>query len=541
MVSSLIRTVLVLCFTANIPAVFSQDDANPGQTETKTVVIPVAEPSGPQDALNRGTPRGAITGFLQACEAFDFERAAQYLDLRNVPKSVATIGGAELARRLNHILSRAVWLDDYTISDDPKGILGDGLPTYRDELVRIPTDDGEAILWLQQVPREDGESIWKVSNRSVVLIPDLYELYSYPPGVETVRGWFPSNAAFLGLELFKVFILIVLMLLAWPVLHLIGLGLARVFSSPASNRYPLVRKICTRPLVALGILIVLYAALGELGMGARAQQIARAHTLLTFVVVWIIWSVINLYRNHQEDKIAAQGRPGAAKLVRPLTTFLKLTVLLVAFLFWLQNLGVNISALLAGLGIGGLAVALALQRPIEDLMGALSIFSQSPLRVGDLVRYGDVLGNVEDIGLRTTRLRTLTNTVVSIPNSLISAREVENLTYRSKIRYWPTLRLRYDTTPEQLRKITGRIVSMLESHERVHDDGIRARVTEFANDAILVSVHCFMKTIDFAESLEIGEDLNFRIMEILRAEGAAFALPSHSLFVEGGDVKASPG
>jgi MscS family membrane protein len=392
---------------------------------------------------------------------------------------------------------------------------------------------------LQHVPRGDGENIWKLSNRSVALIPELYEIYSYPPGVETVRSWFPESGSFLGLEPFKWFILVVLSVLSWPFLHLAGLLLARLFSSPSSPLYPLVRKVFTRPLVALGILVVINLALTELGMGAKAQQVAKAHTLLTFVSVWILWSIISLYRDHHQAKLEAQGRPGAAKLTRPLTTFVKLLILLIAVLFWLQNIGVNISTLLAGLGIGGLAMALALQRPIEDLMGALTIFTQSPFRVGDLVRYGEVLGQVEDIGLRTTRVRTLTNTVVSIPNALIAHREVENLTYRTKIRYWPTLRLRYDTSPAQLRDITTRIVDMLESHERVYDERIRARVTNFESDAILIKVHCYMKTIDFAESLEISEDLNLRIMDLVHEADARFALPSRSLFVEGDSSGAS--
>jgi len=167
-------------------------------------------------------------------------------------------------------------------------------------------------------------------------------------------------------------------------------------------------------------------------------------------------------------------------------------------------------------------------------MGALTIFSQAPLRVGDLVRYGEVVGTVEDIGLRTTRIRTLTNTVVSVPNALIAHREVENLTYRTKIRYWPTLRLRYDTSAEQLREITGNIVRMLQQHERVHDDPVRARVTDFDTDAILVKVHSFMKTTDFAQSLAIQEDLHYRVMEIVRAAGAQFALPGRSIHLEGG-------
>ena len=130
-------------------------------------------------------------------------------------------------------------------------------------------------------------------------------------------------------------------------------------------------------------------------------------------------------------------------------------------------------------------------------------------------------------------MRTLTNTVISIPNALIASVEVENLTYREKIRYWPTLRLRYDTSPEQLRAVRNRITELLQANDKVYDDPVRVRVTDFAEDAILVKVHSFLITTDFTESLEIAEGLNLSIMDILAEEGARFALPGRSIYMEG--------
>ena len=155
------------------------------------------------------------------------------------------------------------------------------------------------------------------------------------------------------------------------------------------------------------------------------------------------------------------------------------------------------------------------------------------MRVGDLCRYGTELGVVEDIGLRTTRLRTLTNTVVSVPNALIASVEVENLSFRTKIRYWPTLRLRYDTTPDQLRFISTGIMEVLEKNEQVHEDPLRVRFTDFDDDALLIKVHSFVKTTDFAEYLAIAEEINIQIMEIVKSSGTSFALPGRAIFMEG--------
>ncbi len=487
---------------------------------------------GPEDALNRGTPRGSIIGFLQACAEFDFEKAAEYLDLRNLPQEAEAIGGPELARQLNHVLSRAVWLDDYTVSDNPDGVKGDGLPDYRDQLVVIKTHDGNVPIWMQHVPRGDGELIWKLSNRSVALIPELYDEFSYPPAIERIRGWFPEDASFLGVEAFKWFIIIVIVLLSWPIFYILGLLLTRLFSSPASPTYPLWRKVMTGPMVAVAILTLVSFTIARLGIGTKAQEIMEAKTLITLVLVWAMWTIISLFKKHQQEKLTKLGRPGAAKLMQPMTTFVRMLVVLMGTLFWLNNIGVNISTLLAGLGVGGLALALALQKPLEDMMGALTLFTQAPIRVGDLCRYGTIVGEVEDIGLRNTRIRTLTNTLVHIPNARIAHIEIENFAARTKIRFWPTLRLRYDTTADQLRALINDIREMLENHERVHDDPVRVRFTEFDDDAILIKVHCFLKTTNFPESLEIGEDLNFRIMEIVQNQGAKFALPGKSIYME---------
>jgi len=515
------------------PLLFSLSAMAQETAPDEVTITPTPVDMGPEDALNRGTPRGSIIGYMEASAALDFKTAAEYLDLRNLPREVDELGGPELARQLHHVLSRAVWLDDYTVSDSPEGVKGDGLPDYRDELVVIKTDDGEVPIWMQHVPRGDGEKIWKLSNRSVALIPALYDEFSYPQLVETIRGWFPDDAVFMGLEVFKIFIIVILALLCWPVFHLIAVLLLRLFSSPESPTYALWRKVLTGPMVAVAILLVGEFTLGRLGISAKAENIMEAKTVNTIVLIWALWLIINLVKKHKQEKLIKLGRPGAAKLMQPMTTVAKLMVLLLGTLFWLSNMGVNISTVLAGLGVGGLALALALQKPLEDMMGALTLFTQAPIKVGDLCVYGTIKGHVEDIGLRSTLIRTLSNTLVHIPNARIAIMEIENLSAREKIRYWPTLRLRYDTTAEQLRTVLTNIVEMLEQHERVYNDPIRARFAEFDEDAILIKIHSFMKTTVFAESLEIGEDLNFRVMEIVQDSGAKFALPGKSIYMEG--------
>ena len=385
----LVASVLVSCLPVQ---------AQEKPTET-TAIAPVAVDKGPQDALDRGNPRSSIIGYLDAASEFNWERAAEYLDLRNLPPAIEEIGGPELARQFNHVVSRAVWLDRYNVSDNPEGLQGDDLPAYRDELFKIQAKDDEIPIWLQRVPRADGVLIWKLSNRSVARIPELYDFYSYSAPVEKVRSWFPENASFLGLEAFKWFIVIVISLVCWPVYRLVAILLSRLFSSPEKDIYPLIRNIFTGPIVFISILITAKTTIERLGAGALAQQVMQTKTLSILALIWALWAVSNLVKTYQQDKLNKAGRPGAAKLMQPLTTLVKILIFIFGLLFWLNNIGINITTVLAGLGVGGLAVALALQKPIEDMMGALTIFSQASMRVGDFCRYGTEMGIVEDIGL----------------------------------------------------------------------------------------------------------------------------------------------
>ena len=523
---------LALFFCAFSTAAHAQEISE--QTETIELTVPVAiEEQVPDDALGRGTPRGSIAGFLNTTSEFQFEKAAEYLDLRNLPGDIRAIGGAELARQLNHVLSRSVWIDDYALSDEPLGAQGDGLPEFRDIFVVIPTPDGEVTLWMQRIPRGDDVYIWKVSNRSVAQIPALYTLYSYTAPVEAIRQFIPDRITFLGMEAFKWVIMLIVALLCWPVFYLLGNLLARAVSSSEKPSFPHVKQLFTGPVVLIAILLVSSALVRKLGLSAYAQQIMNAYTLITVAAVWLLVSLINVAKNIQQEKLLENDRPGAAKLLRPAATLLRIFVVLLGLLFWLHNIGINITTVLAGLGVGGLAMALALQKPIEDMMGALSIFTQATVRVGDLVRYGDSIGTVEDIGLRITRIRTLTNTIITIPNAKIAYSELENLSCREKIRYRPRLRLRYDTDPEQIRNICGRIAEALANNPTVYGDEVRARFTRFEEDAVVIDVHCYLRTTRFPEFLEYQEELNYRIMEIVRSEGARFALPGRSLYLEG--------
>ena len=169
---------------------------------------------------------------------------------------------------------------------------------------------------------------------------------------------------------------------------------------------------------------------------------------------------------------------------------------------------------------------------MEDVFGAITLYTQQPIRVGDFCRIGTETGTIEEIGLRTTRLRTLANTLIAVPNARLANEPIDNISARSKILFRPTLRLKYDTSPEQLQSILDGIREMLGTHDRVLQDNHRVRFTNIADDALLIEVYAYVDTRDSAVYLELAEDLNMRILQIVARAGTTLSLPARTLHIE---------
>jgi MscS family membrane protein len=249
--------------------------------------------------------------------------------------------------------------------------------------------------------------------------------------------------------------------------------------------------------------------------------------------------VVDVLAAAVEGRLAARGPTAAGALVPIGRTIVKVLVLLFAVLATLQNVGVNVTGLLAGLGIGGLALALAAQKTVENLFGGVSVILDQPVRVGDFCRFGGRVGTVEEVGLRSTRIRTLDRTVVSIPNAEFSALQLENFSRRDRIRLHTMLGLRYETTPDQLRRVLADIGRLLREDPRVDPDPARIRFVGFGAYSLDCEVFAYILTADFGEFLGIREDLFLKIMDIVAASGTSFAFPSQTLYV-GADPGLAP-
>ena len=246
--------------------------------------------------------------------------------------------------------------------------------------------------------------------------------------------------------------------------------------------------------------------------------------LFVVSVTWLLLRLVDVFGELAERRLLQRDQGNAISLVPLGRKGLKLTVVLLAGLAALDSSGFDITALIAGLGVGGLAVALAAQKTLENLFGGATLLADRPVQVGDFCRFGDRVGIVEEIGLRSTRVRTLDRTIVTVPNAEFSTLQLENFAKRDRIWYHPRLGLRYETTPDQLRYLLVEIRRMLYAHPKVDPDPARIRFVGFGDSSLDLDIYAYVRTHDYNEYLEIAEDLNLRIMDIVH--GPAPASPS---------------
>ncbi|MFV1997356.1 MAG: mechanosensitive ion channel family protein [Acidiferrobacterales bacterium] len=529
---------LIVCVLLLVPAIsYAQetsgtpklkdvlDESAAGEIQTKALQKNKLVKMGPDDEYDRGVPRSAVAGYFAAVKQNDLKRAAEYLDLRQPPGGYRKSDGPELARQLKVILDRALWVDMELLSPDPKGHPDDGLSSYYDLVGQIQAGDKKYNVLLQRLPRDDGTLIWKFSKRTVRYIPAMYKAHGYGKIGEKLSQIVPSFS-FLGLAIwqwvFLILVVAVVAAIAFPIVRAASWVVRR-------KQYPLSElfsRFINGPFYVLLILIIARNNFDIIHPTLTARAVFEASTIFIAVGAWMLIRLAGLFREYWTHRLKQQDRDNAIVLLRPAFATLNILILFFAVLIWLDNIGFRVTTVLAGLGIGGIAVALATQKSIENFIGALTLFLSAPVRVGDLCRIGDQVGIVEEIGLRATKLRTLEQSLVIVPNAEFSSMQIENLTGRKSFRFNPTIRLRTDTSPDQVRRILIEFQRLLYAHSKVAEAPLRARFGGFGEFSLDISIHCYVDTTDFNEYLAVAEDLNLRIMEIISDAGSEIAIPA---------------
>jgi MscS family membrane protein len=491
------------------------------------------------DSLGRSTPRGTVVGFLNAAHKGDWTIAIQYIDSAKGEDSL------ELARQVSVVLDQGLPAENLDqLSDQPAGDLKDNPRPAKELVGTIATKGGPLSVTVERV-RRGTQSVWLFSSDTLKEIPAVYDEFNsawiaeYVPHALLRRGW-------LGVPLWQWLVLVfgvaVALLVAAAMPKIAIPLLRRVFRSIAEEQDEWLLDRLTGPLRGLISLLIIAATVSLLHLPLFARQVwyFAGGGLAIILGGWFFNRVVQVSARLLGRRVERRGGADATAVIRLIERTLSLVTFCFVVVLLLKAAGLikDVSALLAGLGVGGIAIALAAQKTLENLFGGISIIFDKTIRVGDSCRIGDRTGTVEDIGLRSTALRTDANTVLTVPNSQLSAMNIENFGMRRKIYFRHVIGLRWDTTAQKMRGLLDALRALLQADSKVEPSTSRVRLIRFGPSSLDIEIVAYILTIDDLKFLEAQENLLLRIMETIEANGAATAFPSQTLYL--GRDKAPP-
>ena len=474
-----------------------------------------------------GSPRAAVDS------VFAWQQPGK-TDLGRAAKCLARQGrtAADLQRTAYRIKrlydARGLWVDMDGISDQPDWVDSE---TGRPEVVVHENLPGVVVA-----RGADGQ--WRWTRASLDLVDETYvEAFSWlDQVVRRMPPWLRSELAgmamwqylaillvlFVGVVVRKVIQFVVAIRIrafierrgqAWAT------SLIDVFASPGAT------------LVMAGMLTLTSQYLGlPLWAGAAMQVAARGLVIVS--AVWATYRLVDVLAAYMAAKAAATDTKLDDQLVPLVRKTLKTMTVVAGVLFILQNLHVNVGSLLAGLGIGGVAVALAAKDTVANFFGSIMIFVDRPFQIGDWVVVEGAEGIVEEVGFRSTRIRTFYNSVITVPNARFTEAKIDNYGAREYRRTFVTIGLTYDTTPEQMQAFVEGVRAVIVANSFTRKDYYEIHMSGFGDSSLNVMVYFFFKVSSWSEELRQRHLVFLEIMRVAREVGVSFAFPTRTLHVE---------
>jgi len=508
--------------------------SSPAQLPTPSSTPPdKAEATAPIDPLGRTTPRGAVMELLKCTESEDYETAARYLQ----PTPGQETNLVQRAKELYALHGRfrgSVGL----LSDDPNGTVEPGLPPGEVRAGVLSAGGATLDVILVRVNDPESGKIWLVSKETVAKIPTLYAQMKTEAPTLADRI---VPAGLTGRRLLRMSLAQwIEWLLSIPISWLLAWLLTFLLSVPEQIRHKL-QKLPFRPVWETRhgmplkcILAILLHSVFVYLLGPpllyRVYYFRFLATLLAACFVWLVSTITDRSFEHALNRTRTQHGGGESILI-VMQRLTRIMLLIIASVAALSLFGINVKTTLAGLGIGGLAIALAAQKTLENLIGGVSLLMDKAVRVGDFCQIGGQLGTVEDIGLRSLKLRTLDQNLSVVPNGSLAQMQFENMARRNKLLINQTFSLRIETQAEQLRFVLDRVQSMLDQHPAIEPGSCRVRVMNFVGAAFQLELFAYGQTGDWTQFTTIRQDVILKIAEIVEASGTRFAAPTQLTYL----------
>ncbi|GGK78390.1 hypothetical protein GCM10011405_27770 [Rufibacter glacialis] len=519
---------------APVESALAQETAKEPAADTTSVVEEILAPDWLPDSLGRRTPRGTVSGFIKAISEENYNKAALFLNLDSALQDEQH--GARLAHALQRLLNKGN-LTPYTlINDTYDGKTDDNLGPNL-ERVGSASVNGETFdLFLEKTEDPVGGPIWLFSSQTVQRIPVTIEEVSKPLA-DKVMPEFTIEKKWEGIPIGHLLALLVTALFAyaaaWAITRALAYLLRLVWKKATQEPTMGIIKAFTLPIqVYLSLWLFIFSN-QEIGISIIVRQRFSQLTVIIGMLAFLLllWRLVDVLTQFLQRRMMNRHNLAGLSAVLFLRRGAKIAIIAFGIIGFLSSLGFDVTTGLAALGIGGIALALGAQKTVENFVGSVTLIADQPIRVGDFCKVGETSGTVESIGMRSTRLRTNDRTVVTIPNGDFSSQRIENFAHRDRVWFHPTLGVRADSSPDQIRYLLVELRSLLYSHPKIDPDSARVRFVGIGASSYNLEVFSYVLVKDYNEFLEIQEDLLLRMLDIVEASGTGLAYPTQTLFM----------
>jgi MscS family membrane protein len=522
------RSVRLLTFAA--AGLFAAAFGAAQPLASKLAPTPSPDAEG-EDPYRRETPHGCMLGFLESAHGGNFMVASQYIAW---PSRVSPASREAIAREVADVFDVRFFGNLDLVSRSRIGELGDGLPPDQERVGTIVDSGGRVDVILDRLPQEDGSNLWFLSWDTVREARRVHKDLPFadlegkmPAPLVSIRLW--------GISLWRLAIFVLVLPLLYLVSRLLVTGSVFVYRllAKSSSGVPAWSMSARRPATFLITLVLHRAVVFLVGFPLlfRTYYARLVNLLLLAGAGWLVLKLVDVVSSRVVRRVIFPTRQSGDAMLRLGRRVLKALLVILLVVLALASLGFNLTPTLAGLGIGGIAIAFAAQKSLENVFGGLSVLGDRVIQIGDTCRIGTYQGDIEDITLYATRLRTLERTLVHIPNGLLATERIENLSRRDKFWFHPVLGLRYETSVEQMRRILADLRALLAEDPRIEPESARVRFIRFGAYSLDIEVFAYLRVPTWADFLSAQEELNLAIMRLVEASGTDIAFPSSTSYL----------
>ena len=472
-----------------------------------------------KDSLGRENPRSTVTEFLESCARGNYSVAEQYLDLSGIPVKTRPQRGVDLAKDLEAILNQSRF-SVLRLSQDPQGSLRDAA---NPDIEQVTT--GVHAIELEHVQLQaGGPKLWLFSSETVALIPTLTPTTTGSSIESRLPPFLVSNRV-LETPLWKwIALLLAAAAIAggfYLIAHMFSLGERKVeLHMEWARRSHWLSALLQPLLVFLGA--AAFRVAEQIVAPSALAQVYIGDIILLVVAVSFAWCLINLvelFLSRVDSLLDPRQRVVSHSILYLGRRASRVVIFAVAAMFVLTNWGYPMTTIIAGLGVGGIAIALAAQQTLANVFGGVSVIGDHPVMIGDFGNFGGLIGSVEDIGMRSTRIRTLNRTIVSVPNAAFAGMNLENFSERDKILFNPTLQVKRTASKDQMTHLMNALERLLQGDRRVQVGPSPIRISNLTSPSFSVEMFAYVLTADIDEFYKIEADLFLQINDLVTTAG----------------------